>query len=83
MAETPDASRAQSAAVYVGGDKPTGTVQHADADAAEIDRQAQRLTDWASANGATITSDFFNGLQRLDTTTAEHEVFIVRPTTVS
>jgi hypothetical protein len=55
MAETPDASRAQSAALYVGGARPAGAVEHADP--AEIDRQAHRLTGWARANGAVIPAD--------------------------
>ena len=42
MAETANASRAAEAAVYVGRDRPHGEGKRADA--AEIDRQAQRLT---------------------------------------
>jgi hypothetical protein len=73
MAETPDASRAATAAAYVCRGSGHGTGQHAGT--AEIDRQAQRLSEWAKISGAVVFPDYFTGLERISTTTAEHEVF--------
>jgi hypothetical protein len=73
MAETPDASRPAATAAYVCRGSDHGTGQHEGT--AEIDRQAQRLTEWATISGAVISPDYFTGLERISTTTAEPEVF--------
>ena len=73
MAETPDASRAATAAAYVCRGSDHGAGQHAGT--VEIDRQAQRLSEWAKISGAVVSPDYFTGLERISTTTAEHEVF--------
>ena len=73
LAGAADADLAADAAAFL------GRGQAADAglrgDAAEINRQARRLTDWARERRAVLSDSIFADLEKHPGATAEHEVF--------
>jgi serine/threonin/tyrosin kinase-like protein len=64
---------AADAAAYL--EKSAGAVESLGGNADEIDRQAACLVEWARQRNAFLTDDYFAGLEKHHSTTAEHEVF--------
>jgi len=67
------AKRALEAASYVEQDGLSNPSD--DGRSAEIDRQSARLIDWARKNNLILKPSVFDGLEKLPTNTAEHEVY--------
>jgi hypothetical protein len=73
MANPTHGGLAQAATAYLA--RSENAVQSFSADQKEIDRQSICLIEWARKNNAVLADGYTSGLERLETPTAEHEVF--------
>jgi len=76
MAKTTDGCLAKEAAAHIG--RNTDTVQGVDGSPKEIDRQSGLLVKWALKNHASLTWAYFEGLNKIGDSTAEHVVYYRR-----
>ena len=73
MASTTHGSLAKNACSYL--ERSARTVQSVGANSQEINRQSILLIEWAKENDAILADEYLVGLERQESTTAEHEVF--------
>lgn len=73
MADRAHGNLAADAAAYL--EKGAGAIESLGGDTEEIDRQAACLVEWARQWNVLLTENYFAGLEKHHSTTAEHEVF--------